>query len=801
MWRRCRWCSSGAGSITRQPEIAPPPDGAAPAGATKMRVPLKQAPEVAARALPGAAQPQRAAAAGGRAQHRCRRSRISVGRARWRTSRRRRAVATALELPLPLARPAVVVHAHRAGDRRPDGSATASRWRNCAMRMGRRGALARAALPAALRDALDALRDAVGWRHRRDCLGGCDGPGAAGRRSKARASISAIAWSGSSGATRRKRNRPPPRRCATSRRSAARCSPTASTPGARAQLHPVSRARRPGADRLDATRGGASRRRSGGRRLIGDPVVPPAGPTPPRTAGGSRASGGGRAAHSWPPGSCSAASRDSCGSACSRTTSGAPTRPTRSAPRSAFPTCCRICSAKARSRRRSSPCTRRLLARGEREEADRVAGAVAALLALAVSVLVLVGVARDAVDHRPDRAGIHRRSPRPDDHAGARSFSRARGCSCCRRGALASSTATAGFCCRTRRRSRGTRCIIATLLAFGGRQEPEPTGRHVRVGLGGRERRCSSPCSSPRCCGSRARAGCVRALRSPEVRTVAQQFRAGVREPRRRAAQRLRRPIPRELAAYRVRRAASATPRIWRCCRSACSAWRCRRPSCRPCPAWSGTADDVASTLRARLDDWAPPHRVLHRAVGDGVRGAGRRDRRRDLSDGPVHGRATRCWVWAILAGSAVGLLASTLGRLYSSAYYALRDTRTPLRFALLRVALTTGLGYVCALPLPRLLGIDPRWGMAGLTRIRRRGRLGRVRAAPAVTQGPRRLDRGARAARRVAVGPRSGGGGGGCGAEHLMADRAARSCRRPSCSRSTGCVYLGLARSRDGSP
>ena len=36
-------------------------------------------------------------------------------------------------------------------------------------------------------------------------------------------------------------------------------------------------------------------------------------------------------------------------------------------------------------------------------------------------------------------------------------------------------------------------------------------------------------------------------------------------------------------------------------------------------------------------------------------------------------------YVWGILAGSAVGLLASTLGRLYSSTYYALRDTRTPL--------------------------------------------------------------------------------------------------------------------------
>jgi putative peptidoglycan lipid II flippase len=73
-------------------------------------------------------------------------------------------------------------------------------------------------------------------------------------------------------------------------------------------------------------------------------------------------------------------------------------------------------------------------------------------------------------------------------------------------------------------------------------------------------------------------------------------------------------------------------------------------------------------------------------------------------------------YVWGILAGSTVGMLASTLGRLYSSAYYALRDTRTPLRFAVVRVILTTALGYLSALPLPRMLGIEPRWGVAGLT-------------------------------------------------------------------------------------
>jgi putative peptidoglycan lipid II flippase len=73
-------------------------------------------------------------------------------------------------------------------------------------------------------------------------------------------------------------------------------------------------------------------------------------------------------------------------------------------------------------------------------------------------------------------------------------------------------------------------------------------------------------------------------------------------------------------------------------------------------------------------------------------------------------------YVWAILAGSSIGLLASTLGRLYASTYYALRDTRTPLRYAIVRVVLTTGLGYACAIPLPRALGIDPAWGAAGLT-------------------------------------------------------------------------------------
>jgi putative peptidoglycan lipid II flippase len=73
-------------------------------------------------------------------------------------------------------------------------------------------------------------------------------------------------------------------------------------------------------------------------------------------------------------------------------------------------------------------------------------------------------------------------------------------------------------------------------------------------------------------------------------------------------------------------------------------------------------------------------------------------------------------YVWAIIAGSGVGLLATTFGRLYASTYYAMGDTRTPLRFALIRLAATAVLGLASALLLPGMLGIDPRWGTVGLT-------------------------------------------------------------------------------------
>jgi putative peptidoglycan lipid II flippase len=56
------------------------------------------------------------------------------------------------------------------------------------------------------------------------------------------------------------------------------------------------------------------------------------------------------------------------------------------------------------------------------------------------------------------------------------------------------------------------------------------------------------------------------------------------------------------------------------------------------------------------------------------------------------------------------------MGRLYTSAFWALRDTRTPLGFALVRVVLAAGLGWLLAFHGPKWFGIPASLGLAGLT-------------------------------------------------------------------------------------
>ncbi len=128
-----------------------------------------------------------------------------------------------------------------------------------------------------------------------------------------------------------------------------------------------------------------------------------------------------------------------------------------------------------------------------------------------------------------------------------------------------------------------------------------------------------------------------------------------------------------------------------------------------------GSARDVARHLRERLTTgrrriafFVVPSAAAFLALGDVVAAA--------IYQTGHFTRTDAQYVWAVLAGAALGLLAATQGRLYASGFYALRDTRTPLKFAIVRVVLAGLLAAFAAFWLPDLLGIEPRWGIAGVT-------------------------------------------------------------------------------------
>jgi putative peptidoglycan lipid II flippase len=72
-------------------------------------------------------------------------------------------------------------------------------------------------------------------------------------------------------------------------------------------------------------------------------------------------------------------------------------------------------------------------------------------------------------------------------------------------------------------------------------------------------------------------------------------------------------------------------------------------------------------------------------------------------------------YVWATLSALSLGLLAATFSRLYSSAFYALSNTKTPVKIATIRVTFAAALGAAFCFYLPEFLNITPIWGIAGL--------------------------------------------------------------------------------------
>lgn len=127
-----------------------------------------------------------------------------------------------------------------------------------------------------------------------------------------------------------------------------------------------------------------------------------------------------------------------------------------------------------------------------------------------------------------------------------------------------------------------------------------------------------------------------------------------------------------------------------------------------------GTSDEIAAHIRARVNAglrqiafFVVPSAVGFLVVGDAII--------RALFQGGRFTEADAMFAWGILAAASLGLLASTQARLYSSSFFALQDTRTPLRISIVRVSLAAALGFALAIYAPRLLNIAPQWGAAML--------------------------------------------------------------------------------------
>jgi putative peptidoglycan lipid II flippase len=128
-----------------------------------------------------------------------------------------------------------------------------------------------------------------------------------------------------------------------------------------------------------------------------------------------------------------------------------------------------------------------------------------------------------------------------------------------------------------------------------------------------------------------------------------------------------------------------------------------------------GESTEVNSQLReritaerARMAFFVVPSLVAFLSIGDAIIALLFQTGRFQQSDTLL--------VWVILSGSSIGLYAATQARLLASGFYALSDTKTPLRFALVRVSVGAALGWLFAQPLRVHFGWPTSVAAAGLT-------------------------------------------------------------------------------------
>ncbi|HUF76704.1 MAG TPA: murein biosynthesis integral membrane protein MurJ [Longimicrobiales bacterium] len=114
----------------------------------------------------------------------------------------------------------------------------------------------------------------------------------------------------------------------------------------------------------------------------------------------------------------------------------------------------------------------------------------------------------------------------------------------------------------------------------------------------------------------------------------------------------------------------------------------------------------VSRALR-RVSYFLIPSALAYLALGDVIVAA--------LFQTGEFGLAESLVTWGVLAAYALGLPASGSSRVLSSAFYALRDTKTPARVAYVRVAISAGVGIALMFPADRLGFETLRLGAAGL--------------------------------------------------------------------------------------
>ncbi len=117
-------------------------------------------------------------------------------------------------------------------------------------------------------------------------------------------------------------------------------------------------------------------------------------------------------------------------------------------------------------------------------------------------------------------------------------------------------------------------------------------------------------------------------------------------------------------------------------------------------------AERVAAALR-RTAFFLIPSALAYLLLGDVVIGT--------LYQTGAFGTFDTLATWGALAAFSLGVGATASSRVLSSAFYALRDTRTPARIAYVRVAVATGCGILLMFPMDHLSVGPVRLGAAGL--------------------------------------------------------------------------------------